>query len=207
MSIDTSTALKYFKEADPCMYGLLHASLEHVSPIEIPELKTPDQYFGVLVRSIIGQQISVKAASAIRCRVETLVKNLTPENVRQVDFDTLKNCGLSESKTQYIKQDADLWETIPYHDFATFTDEEVIAELTKLYGIGRWSAEMFLMSSLARPDVFSYGDLGLMQSLYQQYNFKPHYVRKIKATVDGWSPHRTLASLSLWHQKDNQPSL
>ena len=87
------------------------------------------------------------------------------------------------------------------------TDEEIISELTKLYGIGRWTAEMFLMFSLARPDVFSYGDLGLMQSLYKKYQYIPHYNRKIANTVDSWSPHRTIASLTLWHTKDNLPTI
>lgn len=203
--IDTAAALKHFKSADPVMYQLLTQALAGDAPITIPELKQPSEYFARIVNSIVGQQISVKAAAAVRGRVEMRVGEVTPDNVLAVPEDELKACGLSGQKTKYIRHNAEYWHEIPYGDFVHMSDEEVIHELTKLYGIGRWTAEMFLMFSLARPDVFSYGDLGLMQGLYEAYNYKPHYVRKIANTVDSWSPHRTLASLSLWRVKDGEP--
>jgi len=200
--IDTRAALKYFKQVDPVIYQLLLTSLSHSTPIGVPVAKPTHEYFGSLISAIISQQISIAAAQAIHGRVMETLGELTPKAVQAVSFETLKACGLSAKKTEYIKHNAEIWHEIPFGNFVHLPDEEVINELTKLYGIGRWTAEMFLIFSLARPDVFSYGDLGLMQSLYRNYNYKPHYVRKIHTTTENWSPHRTLASLALWHQKD-----
>jgi DNA-3-methyladenine glycosylase II len=205
--INITAAQQHFKATDPIMYELLRRSLTAPHPIALPEPKAPEQYFHSIVTSIISQQISTKAASAVRGRVEALLGEVTPTSVKQVDHDTLKACGLSQQKVRYITHNADVWESLHYHSFADMNDEAVIAELTQLYGIGRWTAEMFLMFSLARPDVFSYGDLGLMQSLYRNYQYYPHYTRKIAATVEGWAPHRTVASLALWHTVDNGPVL
>lgn len=205
--INTSAALEHFRHHDPLMADLLTTALDGPNPLTPPQPRAVEEYFGSLISSIISQQISVKAAAAVREKVLTqLGGQITPEGVLQHDFDTLKACGLSSQKTKYIRHNAALWHEIPSENFVHMNNETIISELTKLYGIGRWTAEMFLMFSLARPDVFSYGDYGLMQGLYQAYGYKPHYVRKIKNTVDSWSPHRTLASLALWHFKDNPPS-
>ena len=205
--INTSAAQEYFTQHDPTMARILKAALNAENPIAIPVAKDPSEYFASIVRSIVSQQISIHAAKAIQGRVDDLLGTVTPELVKEVDFDTLKACGLSEKKTQYIKQNAELWHEIPVGNFVHMSDEEIITELTKLYGIGRWTVEMFLMFSLARPNVFSYGDLGLMKSLYHHYEYYPHYKRKIAATVDGWAPHKTVASLALWHTIDNGPFL
>ena len=205
--INTQAALKHFAQADPVMHQLLTRSLDAPHPIALPIPKAPDRYFHSIVTSIISQQISTKAAAAVRTRVETLLGEVTPARVQEVPSDALKACGLSHQKVRYITHNAEVWESLPYHQFPELSDEAVIAALTQLYGIGRWTAEMFLMFSLARPDVFSYGDLGLMQSLYRNYDYYPHYRRKIAATVESWAPHRTAASLALWHTVDNGPVL
>jgi DNA-3-methyladenine glycosylase II len=207
MMIDTTAALDCFRRSDAVMAGLLEQALAAEHPVAVPKPKPEDEYFGTIVTSIISQQISTKAADAIRGRVLALIGEFTPQTVGAADFDALKACGLSGQKTKYLKHNAGVWHTIPVSDFKAMTDEAVIRELTRLYGIGRWTAEMFLMFSLARPDVFSYGDVGLMNSLYRNYAYKPHYVRKIAATVESWSPHRTTAALALWHQIDNGPVL
>lgn len=205
--INLNQAQTYFNEADPIMATILSDALLAEFPIAIPKAKPTHEYFGSIVTSIISQQISTKAADAVRGRVLEFLGEFTPEAVNQADFNVLKACGLSNQKTKYLKHNAEVWHLIPIDDFKQMTDAEVITELTKLYGIGTWTAEMFLMFSLARPDVFSYGDLGLMNSLFQHYNYKPHYTRKIRATVESWSPHRTTASLALWHTIDNGPVL
>lgn len=206
--IHIEQALTCFKEVDPIMHRLLNDALNASNPMALPTPKKPAQYFESIVSSIIGQQISIKAADAVRGRVvHKLGGTITPERVNVVDFEELKACGLSNQKTKYIKHNAFSWHEIPVGNFVHMTDEAIITELTKLYGIGRWTAEMFLMFSMARPNVFSYGDLGLMQGLYQSYNYKPHYVRKIRTTVDSWSPHKTAAALALWYVKDNGPVL
>lgn len=207
MVIDTAAALRCFAQNDPVMAELLQLALNARYPIAIPTPKQEHQYFASIVSSIISQQISTKAADAVRSRVLAFLGEFTPQAVLRADFDLLKACGLSNQKTKYIKHNAQVWHSIPVADFKQMADEEVIRELTKLYGIGRWTAEMFLMFSLARPDVFSFGDLGLMNSLYKNYNYRPHYVRKVAATVNGWAPHRTAASLALWHTVDNGPVL
>ena len=202
---DVRAALKHFKKNDPVMARLLEASCVGATALTLPTPKKPAQYFGSVLTSIVSQQISTHAARAINGRVKVALGELTPEAVLAIDFTTLKSCGLSEKKTTYLKHNAAIWHEIPTSNFERMTDEVIIKELTKLYGIGRWTAEMFLMFSLARPDVFSYGDLGLVQSLYQNYSYRPHYRRKIENTVNSWSPHRTIASLVLWHSRDTTP--
>ena len=206
-TINTAEALKHFNNSDSIMADIVKKALQAERPIAVPKEKSVDQYFSSIVASIISQQISTKAADAVRGRTLEFLGEFTPEAVSKADFDQLKACGLSNQKTKYIKHNADIWHTIPTGDFDQMSDEEIITELTKLYGIGRWTVEMFLIFSLARPNVFSYGDLGLMKSLYQHYNYKPHYTRKVSSTVESWSPHRTLASLALWHSIDNGPVL
>ncbi|MEK7462262.1 MAG: DNA-3-methyladenine glycosylase 2 family protein [Patescibacteria group bacterium] len=203
MPLDTKAALKHFKQHDPVMAHLLETSLKGTEPLTLPTPKRKTEYFGSIVTSIISQQISTAAARSIKARVIVLLGKLTPETVLAADFLELKNCGLSAKKTQYLKHNAKVWPEIPYKNFTLMSDDQIIAELTKLYGIGRWTAEMFLMFSLARPDVFSYGDLGLMQSLYSNYNYQPRFKRKIENTINSWSPHKTVASLALWHTRDN----
>lgn len=204
MTINTKAAFKHFKETDNTMADLLESALRGQTPLTLPTPKKPSEYFANVASSVVSQQISTHAARAIKARVvEALGGSMTPKSVTAIDFYVLKACGLSEKKTQYLKHNAEIWHKIPVEQFSVMTDEEIIKELTRLYGIGRWTAEMFLMFSLARPDVFSFGDLALVQSLYKHYNLKPHFNRKILSTVETWSPHRTIASLTLWHTKDS----
>ncbi|MBP6924402.1 MAG: DNA-3-methyladenine glycosylase 2 family protein [Candidatus Pacebacteria bacterium] len=200
ITLDTGAALKYFKKHDPLMAELLKASLKGNTPLTLPTPKKPAQYFGSIVTSIVSQQVSTHAARAINARVKKALGTITPKNVVAIPFDTLKACGLSTKKTEYIKRNAELWHEIQVRNFVHMDDEDIIKELIKLYGIGRWTAEMFLIFSMGRPDVFSYGDLGLMQSFATHY--KPHHVRNMEAVVNMWSPYRTIASLVLWYKKD-----
>lgn len=199
-TLDTKSALKHFKKHDLIMAELLASSLKGTAPLVLPVPKKPSQYFASIVTSVVSQQISTHAARAINGRVKTALGTITPKNVIAIEFDVLKACGLSAKKTEYIKRNAELWHEIPVRNFVRMSDEDIIKELTKLYGIGRWTAEMFLMFSMARPDVFSYGDLGLRQSFADHY--KPHQVRNMEAVVNTWSPYRTIASLVLWYKKD-----
>jgi len=207
MTIDTQAALAYFKVSDPIMYELLKCSLDHATPLLVPKPKPISAYFRSIISSIISQQISAKAADAVRGRVETLFGEVTPESVLRTDRTTLQACGLSHQKVKYIYYNAEYWHTIPINSFESMSDEEIIKELTALYGIGTWTAEMFLIFSLARPNVFSYGDLALVQSLYETYHYRPHYTKKIATTVAAWSPHQTTASLALWYARDKGPVL
>lgn len=205
--IDTQAALEHFRQHDVVMARLLEVGLQGAAPIAIPTPKPSSQYFASIVSSIISQQISTKAADSIHGRVKALLGRVTPQRVQEVTDEELRACGLSGQKVKYIRHNAAIWHEIPVGNFVHLSDEEIIAELTKLYGIGRWTAEMFLMFSMARPNVFSYSDLGLMQSFFEQYPLKPHFKKKIPATVDIWAPHKTLASLALWWHKDGGPVL
>jgi DNA-3-methyladenine glycosylase II len=205
--IDPEAALLHFQTADPAMAAMLVAARTAPEPLLIPSPRKPDEFFTSITRSIVGQQISVKAAASVYAKLVATVGEISPENISTASDEALRAAGLSGQKAKYLKRNAAIWHEIPVHSFNDMEDEAVIDELTKLYGIGRWTAEMFLMFSLARPDVFSFGDLGLMQGLYQSYAYKPHWKRKIAATVDSWAPHRTMASLVLWHRKDNGPLL
>lgn len=207
-TIDLQAAYEHFLTVDTTMATLLRDGMHASEPIAIPYPKPTEHYFMSIVSSIISQQISTKAADAVRGRVVELLSDpITPTAVLHSDHDTLKACGLSNQKTRYIIHNANVWHRLPVETFKDLSDEDIIKELTALYGIGRWTAEMFLMFSMARPNVFSYGDLGLMQSLYENYGYYPHYKRKIRSTVDRWSPHQTAASLALWFVKDNGPVL
>lgn len=203
--IDTAAALKYFKTKDPVMYALLQKALSGPCLMDIPTSLPETEYFPTIVKSIISQQISVAAARTISERVKAALGDMRVETLASADIAILRKCGLSEKKVSYIKQNARRWTEIPIGNFGRLSDEEIISILTELHGVGRWTAEMFLIFSLARPDVFSFGDLGLRASLCQNYNYKPRYVRKIRTKVAAWSPHRTVASLVLWHQRDNGP--
>jgi DNA-3-methyladenine glycosylase II len=180
--------------------------------LALPTPKPPSDYFGSIVRSIVSQQISTRAAEAVFGRIILALDGLpkdrrtdptiTPARLLALPEETLKACGLSGQKMKYIRHNAQIWDTLDTSDFPTLPDEMIITKLTKLYGVGRWTAEMFLIFTLARPDVFSFGDWGLMQSLYQHYPYRPHHTRKVATLVESWSPHRTLAALTLWWHKD-----
>lgn len=205
-STTTQAALKHFTTVDPIMTTLLLRSLQAESPLTLPSAKEPEEYFARIVRSIISQQISVKAAASVLLRVTALLGGeITPTAVLMVPEETLKVCGLSAQKTKYIRHNAAVWHDVPIHSFTLMSDAEVITELTKLYGIGKWTAEMFLLFSLARQEVFSFGDLALMQGIYKHYEVKPHHNRKLSSLVESWSPYRSYASLALWWNKDAVP--
>lgn len=207
-TIDTTAALDHFKEVDPLMARLLSDALSASSPIAVPSPKPESEYFRSIVSAIVGQQISTKAADAVRGRVFKAMDDVvTPEAALTVSLKELRACGLSERKATYLHHNAAAWGTLPTDKFPEMDNEAIIAELTKLYGVGRWTVEMFLMFSLARADVFSYGDLGLMQGLYESYSYYPHWRKKVRDTVQAWSPHRTSAALTLWFVKDNGPVL
>jgi DNA-3-methyladenine glycosylase II len=210
MSFDTNEALKHLKKTDPIMAALLADALRHATPVAIPKARTKAKYFEAIAGSIVSQQISVKAAESVWKKLKKGVGAITPSNLKDRTPDELREFGLSRQKAGYIIKSAAIWETLPIGKFSKMTNEEVIAELTKLHGIGRWTAEMFIMFTLARPDVFSMGDWGLMMAIKQQYKLdigKKSHKKKIEKLTETWSPHRTLAALVLWHSKDAKPGV
>jgi DNA-3-methyladenine glycosylase II len=161
--------------------------------------------FMTLARAICGQQISVKAAQSVWNRVCDCVGEITPQNVLKRKRPQLRACGLSDRKTEYI---ADLAQhfvdgKIHEHRWPEMDDEAIIAELVDVRGIGRWTAEMFLMFNLLRPDVFPLDDLGLQKAIRLSYRKKS--LKSMKALGETWRPWRSVATWYLWRSLDPLP--
>lgn len=160
-------------------------------------------YFVELVESIVSQQLSIKASDTIFARFKKLFKNgeITPEDARSLGVEKMRGCGISYQKISYIKDLAEktLESAILFEQFEIMTDEEIIQELVKVRGIGRWTAEMFLMFTMGRPDVFSYGDLGIRKAIQRLYGFKKEPTQKqAEKIAEKWKPYRTYACRYLW---------
>jgi DNA-3-methyladenine glycosylase II len=164
--------------------------------------------FQTLARAIVGQQISVKAAQSVWNRVLEVAPGMTPAEVLAVKRPRLRACGLSDRKTEYI---ADLAlhfaaGAVHPHRWPEMEDEAVIAELVAVRGIGRWTAEMFLMFNLLRPDVYPLGDLGLLKAVRLTY-FRGRDVplARIRKLGEQWAPWRSVATWYLWRSLDPLP--
>ena len=162
------------------------------------------KYFETLVRAIVGQQLSTKAASTIYDRFSTKVGRVTPENILKARKNSLRNCGLSNAKCEYVK---DLAKKVKNGELEIsrlddLVNEKIIEELIAVKGIGKWTAEMFLMFSLARPDVFPVDDLGILRGTEKLLKRKMNS-QKIGQFALRWKPHRTVACWYLWRSLNN----
>ena len=164
--------------------------------------------FRTLARSIVGQQITVKAAQSVWERMVAAVPHLTPHSTLAVERRSLRACGLSDRKVEYI---ADLAQhfadgAIRAHRWPAMSDEEVIAELRQVRGIGRWTAEMFLIFSLLRPDVLPVDDLGLQRAVSVSYRAGRRVsAGTIQRIARAWQPWRSVATWYLWRSLDPVP--
>lgn len=204
--IDIEKAKAFFKKADPILY----AYSKKVPSLTAPRKATPNSYAFHLYSSIISQQISVKAADAILQRFLTLVGDPhSPTCVLAHDIEDFRAIGLSRQKANYIRSIAELTQngTVRIDHLDDLSDTEVVAELVKIKGVGQWTAEMFLMFTLARPDVFSVGDLGLLNATKKLYHAPDMTKEELLKLSEQWSPYRTTAALLLWHSLDNKPAL
>ena len=164
--------------------------------------------FFTLARSIVGQQISVKAAASIWARVVALAPRMLPGEVVDAGHAKLIACGLSRRKAEYLAGLASqvLDGSLHVAAWAEMEDEAVIAELVRVRGIGRWTAEMFLMFCLLRPDVLPLDDLGLQRAIRLNY-FRGRSVslRTMRKTASVWDPWRSVATWYLWRSLDPIP--
>lgn len=165
--------------------------------------------FGTLARSIVGQQISVKAADAIWRRFAERVGEVTPQSVlRMGESGLLEGCGLSKRKVEYLGNLACLFSTGQL-DPAVWTvqdDQQVIESLVAVRGIGRWTAEMFLIFHLLRPDVFPLDDIGLQCAVSERYFAGEKVTRRMLAEFgERWRPWRSVATWYLWRSLDPLP--
>lgn len=164
--------------------------------------------FLTLARSIVGQQISVKAAQSVWSRVLARLGDVTPDTARAAQPGELRACGLSERKVEYVRDLALHFASgrIMPSGWHAMDDDAVIAELVEVRGIGRWTAEMCLMFNLLRPDVLPVDDIGLQRGISLAY-FKGRRVkeRTLRRTAEPWRPWRSVATWYLWRSLDPVP--
>ncbi len=198
----------HFKKVDPILARLA----EKVGPLNLQHRRTnkaldsENFYFASLTSSIIGQQLSGKVADVIFKRFKELFhkEKITPEYVLKLDKEIIRKIGISYSKVSYLKDLASKFkeDEIKYSKLDKLSDKEVTEELIKIKGIGPWTAEMFLMFTLGREDIFSHGDLGLRRAIENIYQIENPTREQVESISIKWSPYRSYASLVLWKSLD-----
>jgi DNA-3-methyladenine glycosylase II len=181
-----------------------------VNAIELAELKPKKYVFIELISAIISQQLSTKVAEIIYSRFLALYNGHTPlpEDILATDYDTLRSIGLSNQKTTYIINIANfaIANSLEYKHLQKMDNEAVITYLTQIKGVGRWTVEMLLMFSLARPNVFSTGDYGLQVAAKKIYGLddsnKKAFLIALEQLSQNWAPYKTYAARLLWRYKD-----
>lgn len=209
----SAKARKALAAADPTMAALI----ERVGKIDIAtrmkrrKEERPEDPYGALLRAIVGQQLSTKAARTIYLRVVDLFGGTTPtpEQLLEASEEDLRGCGLSGRKTEYVRDLAAhvVSGELELGRLDQLGDEEVVEEIVAVRGLGQWTAEMFLLFHLQRPDVLSGGDLGIRKAIQIEYELEemPTPTRVVEIG-EPWRPHRSLASLYLWESLAAFPS-
>lgn len=164
--------------------------------------------FHTLARSIVGQQISVKAADSIWARLESLLCVMEAEEVGKHGDDALRACGLSQSKVNYLRNIAQAFQngTVTPERWQQMDDEAIMAQLTTIKGIGRWTAEMFMIFYLHRPDIWPIDDIGVIKGVEKLTGAKTRPDKKQMIDIaEPWRPYRTVAAWYLWRSLDPVP--
>ena len=195
MELNQKTLKKAYNylSKDPCLDHLIN---KFSSSIDIFE-RFNENYPLALAYLIIEQQVSFKAAITIKNRFIDKVRDLTNDEIIQLSDKELQSIGISFRKVTYIKNVFKYFKENSY-DFLSASNQEVIDELTKIKGIGVWSSEMFLMFVLMRIDIFSKGDLALINSIKINYKIDIKDDNKLNSITESWSPYKSVASLLLW---------
>jgi DNA-3-methyladenine glycosylase II len=171
-------------------------------------LQSRGDAFGTLARSIVGQQISVKAAQSVWDRFALLSKKMTPAQVLKLKVDDMRAAGLSARKVEYLVDLALHFANDQVHvkGWATMDDEAIIAELVAIRGIGRWTAEMFLIFHLMRPNVLPLDDIGLQNGISRCYfSGEPVSRSEIREVANSWAPFCSVATWYIWRSLDPLP--
>tara|TARA_B100000686_G_C16589419_1_gene862505 strand:+ start:326 stop:946 length:621 start_codon:yes stop_codon:yes gene_type:complete len=171
-------------------------------------LYTKSDPFYTLARSITGQQISVNAAQAVWDKFEKKIIKVNPKNTLKLHYMSLKACGFSRQKISYLKSLSKgfLEKEIDPKKWNSFSDEAIINELTKIKGVGRWTAEMFLIFNLCRPDIFPADDLGLIKGICKCYDIQYPIEKSIAIKMsEKWKPFRSVATWYFWRSLDPMP--
>ncbi len=199
------TAAQYLAQADPLLAPVIQQA-------GICTIRKHTDYYRALVESIIGQQLSVKAAASIRARFIALFDDSfpTPQQILATSVEEMRATGFSRAKANYVH---DLAQHIldGKIDFASFDDlanDEIVTELTAVKGIGEWTAHMFLMFCMGRTDILPYGDLGIRNGIQKLYDLPTIPDKTIVETIakqKQWHPYETIASWYIWQSLDNAP--
>jgi DNA-3-methyladenine glycosylase II len=207
MPLDTAAGTKHLSRHDPVMRALI----KQVGPCLLKPGARGD-HFTTILRAIVGQQLSARAAETIFQRVAALHPNgrkIVPADILEAPDEALRAAGLSNAKTIYVKDLAMRVESgeLNFAKLIRKPDDEIIDALVAVKGIGRWTAEMFLIFRLGRPDVWAIDDLGLRNAVRNLYGIEPTKPNLI-AVAEPWRPWRSIASWYLWRSLANTaPSL
>jgi DNA-3-methyladenine glycosylase II len=202
-------AVAALRAADPVMARLVE---EHARVVRRDlRRERPGDAYGALLRSIVGQQLSTKAARTIYGRMTDLFDGHapTPRQLLAVDPERIRAAGLSYSKIAYLRDLAARVEdgALELERLPELPDEEVSAQLTAIKGVGQWTADMFMMFHLGRPDILPVGDMGIRRAVQVEYRLrKPPDPKRLEKIARPWRPYRTLACLFLWSSLDNTPA-
>ena len=178
-----------------------------IEEFEEPRLSSRGDLFATLIKSIVGQQISVIAASAVWSRLFDLVGEVNPESILAKTHEELRQVGLSNRKVEYIVGIAEAWtEGLSEIDWEQMSDEEVVQELVKLRGVGRWTVQMLLIFALLRQDIFPIDDIGLIRGMEKLYNSgNPLETSELYEISEKWIPYRTMGVWYIWRSIDPEP--
>jgi DNA-3-methyladenine glycosylase II len=195
MELNPETLKKAYNylSKDDC---LNHFIIKFSDVIDITERHSVN-YAKALADLIIEQQVSFKAAITIKKRFSDLISNLSNNEILELKLEKLQSVGISYRKAEYIRNVYMYFQESKY-DFNSSSNEDVISELISIKGIGLWSAQMFLIFVLMRIDIFSPGDLALMNSLKVNYKIDIKNKKTVESLVNKWSPYKSVASLLLW---------
>ena len=192
---------------------MLARLIEAVGPLDVEARRRgrPRDAYGALVRAIVGQQLSARAASSIYGRLLERFggRAPTPTEIVAADPEDIRACGLSGPKVAYLRDLAERVEDgeLDVEGLAELADAEVSAQLTAVTGLGQWTADMFLIFHLGRPDVLPVGDLGIRRAVERVYGLPAlPDAAELARIADLWRPQRSLACLYLWRALDNEPA-
>ena len=186
-----------FLSSDPVMDFFINEFGNQIDPLD----RHNNNYAIALSNLIIEQQISFKAAITIKKKFDDLTKLLSNREILEIDNETIQSIGISFRKVDYIKNIISFFEN-EKPDFSNLDDKEISKKLCSIKGIGPWTSEMFLLFVFHKPDIFSFGDIALINSIKVNYNLSNH--DEIKELTLKWKPYRSIASLLLWKSIENQ---
>ena len=199
---EIETALHEIARADP-------AVAKAIEQVGYPEPRNRPTGFGTLVDIIVGQQVSVAAGASIRAKLAAAVQPMAPEVFLATPVEDLRAAGLSGRKVEYSLGLAEAMQAGALSDkhLSALSDADAIKEVTKIRGLGRWSAEIYLMFGLGRHDIWPAEDLAIQEALRRLHKLDDRPDRKTsEALVECWRPHRTIGALFLWHYFAGAPA-